>query len=79
MPSRLQDFILSVEGAEDSAGGVAFQAPSDLSIGFLFGLSFFHVGAGFFIMSYFGGGNHVQGTVECAVAAAVELMSDCVS
>src|SRR5699024_4761175 len=57
--SRLQDLVLSVEDSEDSAGDIAFQTASDFSIGFVFGLPFCNIGAGFSIMSHLADGDHM--------------------
>lgn len=51
--------MLSVEDSEDSAGDIAFQTASDFSVGFVFGLSFLNIGAGFSIMGHLADGDHM--------------------
>src|SRR5699024_239697 len=73
--SKLQNLMLSVEDAEDSAGDVAFQTSTDVSVGFVLGASSFHVGTGLCIMGHLADGHYMQSTVQCSVAAAVETVS----
>lgn len=67
--------MVSVEDSEDSAGDVALQTASDFSVGFLFGLSFLNIGAGFSIVGHLADGHYMQGTVQGSVATAVETMA----
>src|SRR5699024_565990 len=76
LSNGLQDFILSVEGSEDSSGDVAFEAASDFSVGFLFGLSFCHVSPGFCIVGHFADRHHVQGTIQRAITTTIQTVSD---
>lgn len=57
--SKLQEVMLNVEDSEDSAGDIAFQTASDFSVGFVFGLSFLNIGAGFHIMGHLADGDHM--------------------
>src|SRR5690625_1035433 len=57
--NRLVEGGLGVEDFEDSAGDVAFQAASDLAIGFAFGAAFGNILASFGIIGHLRDGDHV--------------------
>jgi len=54
------------------AGEIALDATADLGGGLSFGAAALHVGKGRRVAAHPGDGNGVQGTVELAVAEAVE-------
>jgi len=63
----------------DAAGEVAFEAAQRFASAFAFGLLACEVGGGVGVQAAFGDGEAVQGTVELAVATAVEAVADGVS
>lgn len=64
-----------VEVPVDSPGQIAFQAASNFAVGFALRTSFFDVGAGFEVMACAMHGDDLDGSVESAVASAVESVS----
>lgn len=72
LSSGLDALTFSIESPEDSACDIAFQTPSSVSVGLVFGSSLYHVGTGFSIVGHFADSDHMRGAVQCPVVTAVE-------
>lgn len=64
-----------LEESPDAAGDVALDAASDLSVGLALGASLGAVDTGRFVVGSAGERDDVEGTVELAIAIAIEAMA----